>query len=128
MSNIIEYHIVGDRPVQLIYTPKRVLQTALKYDWESGRFVPGEDYIVKATMSTSDAEQVSEDEFIHEVVALRARKGTPDARLGELYAASQSIVSAAQAERRRLTEQERAELRRVEREAYTRFESMVSAG
>ena len=69
---VTKYYLVGDRPVQLIYSPGGE-RTALKYDWETGRFIDGEDYIAKVYFSTSDVEEISEDRFHREVESLQKR-------------------------------------------------------
>ncbi|TCL31817.1 hypothetical protein EV210_12629 [Anaerospora hongkongensis] len=74
-NTVGEYYLVGDRPVQLIYSPggKR---TALKYDWETGRLIDGGDYIAKVSFSTSDdddVERISEESFFREVESLQKR-------------------------------------------------------
>jgi len=71
-NTVIKWYLVGDRPVQLIYSPGGKL-TALKYDWETGRFIDGEDYIATVLFSTSDVEQISEDSFFREVESLQKR-------------------------------------------------------
>lgn len=70
---ITKYYTVGDRPIKLICKPQNKYEV-LKYDWNSGNFIPGEEYIADIFFSTSDVEQIAEDVFHKEVENLRKKK------------------------------------------------------
>lgn len=70
---ITKYYTVGDRPIKLIYKPQNKYEV-LKYDWNLGNFILGEEYIADIFFSTSDVEQIAEDVFHKEVENLRKKK------------------------------------------------------
>jgi hypothetical protein len=70
---VTKYYLVGDRPVKMIWLESKIHEV-LKYDWSSGDFTPGNEYIADIFFSTSDVEQIAEDVFIREVENLRAKR------------------------------------------------------
>lgn len=70
---ITKYYTVGDRPIKLICKPQNKYEVQ-KYDWNSGNFIPGKEYIADIFFSTSDVEQIAEDVFMLEVEKLRRKK------------------------------------------------------
>jgi hypothetical protein len=72
---IAEYYMVGARPIKRIYKTQGKYEV-LKYDWSSGNFIPGQEYIADILFSTSDVEQIAEDVFMDEVERLRGKKSS----------------------------------------------------
>jgi hypothetical protein len=70
---VTEYYLVGVRPIKLIWPPTKMYE-ALKYDWSSGNFIEGDEYIADIFFSTSDVEQIAEDVFLREVENLKAKR------------------------------------------------------
>lgn len=68
------YHMCGDRPIREIREPGK-WASAWKYDWETGNFIVGDDYLEKVYHSTSDVEEVGEEEFLREVRKHREKDG-----------------------------------------------------
>lgn len=135
-NTVSEYYLVGYMPVQLIYYPGRE-DTALKYDWQTGCFIDGADYIDKVYFSHSDVERISEDQFIHEVETLRgeteqmgelARLCGDDREswqlLSRLYQEARVLIAASLQEKRRLTAEEKEQLRYLQHSSYALFESV----
>jgi len=135
----INYYLVGDRPVQLIYYPG-CKYTALKYDWQTGCFIDGEDYIDKVYFSHDDVERISEDQFIHEVETLRgeteqmgelARLCGDDREswqlLSRLYQEARALIAPSLQEKRRLTVEEKQQLRKLQQASYVLFETVCGS-
>lgn len=70
---VTEYYLVGDRPVKKIWSSSKIYEV-LKYDWSSGNFIEGNEYIADIFFSTSDVEQIAEDVFLREVEDLKAKR------------------------------------------------------
>lgn len=70
---VTEYYLVGVRPIKLIWPPTKRYEV-LKYDWSSGNFIEGNEYIADIFFSTSDVEQIAEDVFLREVESLKAKR------------------------------------------------------
>ena len=132
----INYYLVGARPVKMIYFPGG-RYTARKYDWQTGCFIGGEEYIAEVYFSTSDVERISEEQFIHEVETLRGE----EKRMGELeklcggdtvtyqqlirlYQEARALIAPSLQEKRRLTAEEKEELRKLQRASYALFEAV----
>lgn len=135
-NTVSEYYLVGYMPVQFIYFPGRE-KTALKYDWQTGCFINGEDYIDKVYISHSDVERISEDQFIHEVETLRgeteqtgelARLCGDDREswqlLSRLYQEARALIAPSLQEKRRLTVEEKQQLRKLQQASYVLFETV----
>lgn len=69
-----EYHICGIRPIRMMKEPEKVY-SVWKYDWDSGNFIEGSEYLAEIYFSTGDVEEVGEEQFFREVRQLRAEKG-----------------------------------------------------
>lgn len=70
---VTEYYLVGYRPVKKIWSSSKIYEV-LKYDWSSGNFIEGNEYIDYIYFSTSDVEQIAEDVFLREVEDLKAKR------------------------------------------------------
>jgi hypothetical protein len=70
---VTKYYLVGDRPVKMICSASKIHEV-LKYDWSSGDFTLGNEYIADIFFSTSDVEQIAEDVFLREVENLKAKR------------------------------------------------------
>jgi len=70
---VTKYYLVGDRPIKLIW-PSPKMYVVLKYEWDSGNFIEGGEYIADIFFSTSDVEQIAEDVFLREVENLEAKR------------------------------------------------------
>lgn len=69
---VTEYYLVGVRPIKLIWSSTKMYEV-LKYDWNSGNFIEGNEYIADIFFSTSDVEQIAEDVFLREVEDLKEK-------------------------------------------------------
>ncbi|HEU4328286.1 MAG TPA: hypothetical protein VFS21_34430 [Roseiflexaceae bacterium] len=118
----VRFFIVGDRPVKYIHDPAVPSITTVKYDWKTGRFVPGEEYLAEVTMSTGDVEEVDEAEFIQHVERLRRRDIAPQGALAPLYELINATEDVARSAGRKLTAEERALVASLQRQTYQLFE------
>ncbi|GAB4211616.1 MAG: hypothetical protein OHK0022_46360 [Roseiflexaceae bacterium] len=124
----VRYFIVGDRPVKYIHDPAVPSITTEKYDWETGVFVPGGEYLAEVTMGTGDVEEVEEDEFIQQVERLRRRDIPAQGALLPLYELINATEDVARAAGRKLTAEERALIASLQRQTHQLFESATAQG
>lgn len=68
------YHICGFRPIREIWEPGKS-QSVWKYDWDTGNFIMGDEYLAEIYFSTGDVEEIGEKQFFSEVRQLRKEKG-----------------------------------------------------
>ncbi|MBN1429668.1 MAG: hypothetical protein JXB07_14960 [Anaerolineae bacterium] len=121
MDELIDYFIVFSRPAKLMRSPGRGI-TILKFDWETGGFISGNDLSTELFYGPGDSERVTEDEFIQYVEELRGRRIKGEGKVYDLYAAINGIEDTAKEAGRRLTPEERANIAEMRRETYRLFE------
>jgi hypothetical protein len=125
LSLPVTYYIVGIRPIKYIYHPETGLITAKKYEWSTGCFVSGEEYISEISFG-DEVEEIHKEEFIQHVEKLRAFNVKADGELAMLYDEIRMIVSKQRAERPwKLTFEERQHIIQLTYRSYQLFESTI---
>jgi len=125
MGLYIKYYIVGIRPIKYIYHPEMRLLTAKKYDWSTGCFVSGAEYLAEISFA-DEVEEVDKEEFIRQVERLRAFHVKAEGELAVLYDEIRMIVSKQRAEERwKLPPEEHQHIMELTRRSYQLFESTI---
>jgi hypothetical protein len=70
--NLPRYFVVGSRPVKFVATQDGGM-AILKYDWQTGEFVYGMEYLSKV-YGRGDIDELSEKEFDEYVEKLRKER------------------------------------------------------
>lgn len=117
-----EYYIVGLRPVKLVPSPDGSL-AVLKLNPVTGTFEFGTEYFPRVRFGTDDIEQVSEDDFIQRVEALRARRLAGEGPLFALYQLINAIEDVAEEEGRELASDEQLKIAELRRQTHAMFQA-----
>jgi hypothetical protein len=112
---------VGLRPVRFLPTPGGGL-LVLAMNWATGAFEPAPEYVARVLFGTDDEEELTEQAFIDEVEAWRARNLTGEGPVFALYSMVNAMEDEAQSQGRELTEEERALVAELRRRTYSLFE------
>ncbi|MBV7532842.1 hypothetical protein [Chitinophaga sp. sic0106] len=116
-----QYFVVGNRTVQLLPLENGGMQV-LKLDWDTGRFVPGADYLPKVMFGKDEVERVSEDEFIQQTELMRREYFKGDNMVFALYQLLDTIEATAKQEGRLLTAEELEIIAATQRKTYALFD------
>lgn len=119
-----EYYLFGLRPVKFVAIEGEPARQILKYDWDSGFFVPGSDYLQKILFGKDDMEEPTEAEFIVATETLRRKYFQGDNAVFTMYAVVDSILAKAQSENRRPSEEEEAMIFLIYKKTYDLFEQV----
>ncbi|SHK83691.1 hypothetical protein SAMN05444266_101313 [Chitinophaga jiangningensis] len=120
-ADVPKYFIVGNRTVQLLPLANGGIEI-LKLDWDTGRFVPGEDYLPKVMFGKDEVERVSEDEFIQQTERMRRELFKGDNTVFTLYQLLDTIEATAKQEERLLTAEELGMIALTQRKTYALFD------
>lgn len=85
-----EHYIVVERVIKLVPTEDGGM-TVIKYNFETGRFDYGMEYLSRVMFGKDDVEHVSEDEFVQHVEKLRGRALQGAGTVYDLYDLINSI-------------------------------------
>jgi len=125
-ANSPEYYIVVERPVKFVPTEDGGM-SILKYNFETGRFDYGMEYLSRVMFSKDDdIEQVSEDEFVQQVEKLRGRKLQGEGTVYDLYELINAMEDNAQQTKQELTNEDKALIAILRRKTYELFEQNES--
>lgn len=119
-----EYYLFGDRPVKFVAVDGEPARQILKYDWESGFFIPGSDYLQKILFGKDDVEEPTEGEFIVATETLRRKYFKGDNPVFTMYALVEAILAKVQSENRRPSEEEEATIFLIYKKTYDLFEQV----
>ena len=123
-----EYYLFGDRPVMFVAVDDEPARQVLKYDWDTGFFVPGPDYVHKILFGKDEVEELGRAEFIAATEALRRRDFAGENPAFALYQLVEAIFQKARSENRPLTEEETALIRSLDAQTYDMFEDVSISG
>lgn len=116
-----QYFVVGNRTVQLLPLENGGMEI-LKLDWDTGKFMPGADYLPKVMFGKDEVEKVSEDEFIQQTEQMRRELFKGDNAVFTLYKLLDTIEATAKQEGRLLTAEEQGVIALTQRKTYAMFE------
>jgi hypothetical protein len=119
-----EYYLFGDRPVKFVAIDGDPARQILKFDWESGFFVPGSDYLQKILFGKDDVEELAERAFIVATETLRRKRFRGDNPVFTMYALVESILAKVQSENRLLSDEENAMIFLIYKKTYDLFEQV----
>jgi hypothetical protein len=119
-----EYYLFGDRPVKFVAIDGDPARQILKYDWESGFFVPGSDYLQKILFGKDDVEELAEGPFIVATETLRRKNFKGDNTVFTMYALVESILEKVQSKNRSLSDEEEAMIFLIYKKTYDLFEQV----
>lgn len=123
-----EYYLFGDRPVMFVAVDGEPARQVLKYDWDTGFFVLGSDYVQKILFGRDEVEELGRAEFIAATEALRRRRFAGENPAFALYRLVEAIFQKARSENRPLTEEETALIRSLDARTYDMFEDVSILG
>lgn len=119
-----EYYLFGDRPVKLVSVDDNAGRQILKYDWDSGFFIPGSDYLQKILFAKDEVEAIAEAEFIAATETLRRTHFEGDNPVFALYQLVEAVLENAQSENRALRADEEALIAGINEKTYPLFEEV----
>ncbi|MEO1298186.1 MAG: hypothetical protein AAFW75_20875 [Cyanobacteria bacterium J06636_16] len=117
----IEYYMVVERPVKLVPT-KEGGSTVLKYNFKTGNFDYGMEYLTRITFGDEDVEQVSEDEFIQHVEKLRGRNLRGEGEAYVLYELINAMEDDAYKKGETLSSDDKKMINNLRKRTYRLFE------
>jgi hypothetical protein len=120
-ADVPQYYVVGNRTVQLLPLENGGLEV-LKLDWDTGRFMPGADYLPKVMFGKDEVDKVSEDEFTQQTERMRRELFKGDNTVFTLYKLLDTIEATAKQEGRLLTAEEQEIIALTQRKTYALFE------
>ena len=120
-ADVPQYYVVGNRIVQLLPLENGGMEV-LKLDWDTGRFMPGADYLSKVMFGKDEMDKVSEDEFIQQTERMRRELFKGDNTIFTLYKLLDTIEATAKQEGRPLTAEEQNIIALTQRKTYALFE------
>ena len=123
-----EYYLFGDRPVMFVAVDGEPARQVLKYDWDTGFFVLGADYVQKILFGKDEVEELGRAEFVAATEALRRRGFAGENPAFALYQLVEAIFQKARSENRPLTEEETALIRSLDAQTYDMFEDVSILG
>ena len=119
-----EYYLFGDRPVKWVSVEGHPARQVLKYDWDTGFFVLGQDYLQKILFGKDDIDELTEAEFINATETLRRQDFDGDNAVFALYQVVEPILKNAQSDERPLSAEENALIASIYRKTYPLFEEV----
>jgi hypothetical protein len=120
-GDLPEYYIVVERAIKLVPTEDGGM-TVLKYNFETGRFDYGMEYLSRVMFGKDDVENVSEDEFVQHVEKLRGRALKGEGTVYDLYDLINAIEDNAKEKGQELTMEDKALIASIRRQTYELFE------
>lgn len=117
----IRYYVIGIRPVRLRSLEDGGVEV-LKFDGDTGTFVPGVVFFEKAFWGGDEVDKLSENEFIQQTERLRRERFTGDNAVFTLYKLIDTIEATAAREARDLTMAEEAIILLTQRKTFALFE------
>jgi len=120
-ADVPQYYVVGNRTVQLLPLENGSMEV-LKLDWDTGRFMPGADYLPKVMFGKDEVDKVSENEFIQQTERMRRELFKGDNTVFTLYKLLDTIEATAKQEGRLLTAKEQEIIALTQRKTYALFE------
>ena len=118
-----EYYIVVERPVKVVATEDGGM-TVLKYNFETGQFDYGMEYLSRLRFGKDDVEKVSEEAFVQHVEKLRGRAVKGEGPVYVLYELINAMEDDAEEKGQALTMEEKALIVSIRRQTYELFEEM----
>jgi hypothetical protein len=101
-----KYYISGIRPIRFVSLANGDLYV-LRFNWETGVFEPGLEYLAKCSMGDDEVDEFeTKEEFIQYLEGLRARRIKGEGELFELYQQMSKIEDKAKTEERPLNKEE----------------------
>jgi hypothetical protein len=120
-EDLPEYYIVVERAIKLVPTEDGGM-TVLKYNFETGRFDYGMEYLSRVMFGKDDVENVSEDEFVQHVEKLRGLTLKGEGTVYDLYELINAIEDDAKEKGQELTMEDKALIAIMRRRTYKLFE------
>jgi hypothetical protein len=120
-EDLPEYYIVVERAIKLVPTEDGGM-TVLKYNFETGRFDYGMEYLSRVMFGKDDVEKVSEDELVQHVEKLRGRTLKGEGTVYDLYELINAIEDDAKEKGQELTMEDKALIAIMRRRTYKLFE------
>lgn len=117
------YYTVGPRAIKFVAGANGGM-SVLKMNSKSGVFEYGMEFFARATSSDSDAERLSEDEFIQYVESVRGRMLQGDGPIQALYGLINAMEDVAEEQGRRLTAEEEESIAEMRRQTYAMFQAL----
>lgn len=120
-ADLPEYYIVVERPIKLVSTEDGGM-TVLKYNFETGGFDYGMEYLSRVRFGKDDVEKVSEDEFVQHVEKLRGRSLKGEGTVYDLYQLINAMEDDAKEKGQELTVEDKALIVSLRIRTYKLFE------
>jgi len=120
-GDLPKYYILVELAVKLVPTEDGGM-TVLKYNFETGRFDYGMEYLTEVLFGKDDVEKVSEDEFVQHVEKLRGRTLKGEGTVYDLYELINAIEDDAKEKGQELTMEDKALIAIMRRRTYKLFE------
>jgi hypothetical protein len=119
-----EYYLFGARPVKWVAIEGHPAQQVLKYDWDTGFFILGTDYVHRILFDKHEIEELAEPAFIVATETLRRTTFRGDNAVFALYALVEEILAKAVREGRPVSDEEQAMMFLIYKQTYERFEEV----
>ncbi|GET35957.1 hypothetical protein [Microseira wollei] len=120
-ADLPEYYIVVERPIKVVST-KDGGMTVLKYNFETGGFDYGMEYLSRVMFGKDDVEKVSEEEFVQHVEKLRGSSLKGEGTVYDLYQLINDMEDDAKEKGEDLTVEDKALIVSLRRRTYQLFE------
>ena len=126
-SGLEEYYIVVERAIKLVTTEDGGM-TVLKYNFDTGRFDYGMEYLSRVMFGKDDVENVSEDDFVQHVEKLRGHTLKGKGSVYDLYDLINTIEDNAKEKGQELTIEEKALIVAIRKQTFALFEETYKSG